>query len=103
MRITMQHILPALLSAGINYARQATKTRTKISVCKQVHVNASQKSEQMTGTAMKRRNVTLWHTAKQILLRGHASTSRHMPQGTNTQLTVNRTRKCCNGNNLNKK
>jgi hypothetical protein len=63
----MQHILPALLSASINYARQTTKARTKISVCKQVRVNANQNSEQMKGTAMKRRNVTLWHTAKQML------------------------------------
>jgi len=101
---SLQNILPALLSASVNYAGQATKTKTKISVCKQVHVNASRNSEQMKGTKMKGMNATLWHAATQAFLCGHASTSRHLPPSTNTQLAViNRTRQHCNSIHPNKK
>jgi hypothetical protein len=57
----------------------------------------------MKGTEVERRNVTLWHTAKQIFLRGHASTSRHLPQSTNTQLGVVKiARQHCNSIHPNK-
>jgi len=58
----------------------------------------------MKGTKVKGRNVMLWHMAKQIFLRGHASTSGHLPQSTNTQLNVvKRTRQQCNSIHPNKK
>jgi hypothetical protein len=80
MRITLQKLLPALLSVSkLRLTGHQNKNKYR-SVCEQVHLNTSKSSEHMKSTAMKTRNATQRHTAMQIFVHGHASTSRHLSQ-----------------------